>query len=107
MIQVAQSRQTGCPLADRCYADNMTIELPDRELGELKLTPEQIRLDLAVGLYAGRRVTLGRAARIASIPQAQFLHELGQRGMCIHYSVEDAHHDVSMARELSTSYKTK
>ncbi len=40
----------------------MMIELPDTDLESLHLTQEQARLELAVGLYAGREVTMGRAA---------------------------------------------
>lgn len=79
----------------------MTIELPDREIGGLHLTPEQARVELAVGLYAGRHVSLGRAARIAGVPYAAFLHEIGRRGICVNYTVEDALHDMNMADELS------
>lgn len=78
----------------------MTIELPDKELGTLNLTPEKARIELAVGLYAGREVTLGRAARIAGVPYTAFMHEIGRRGICINYSVEDALHDMKMADEL-------
>jgi hypothetical protein len=45
----------------------MTIELPDEEIGGLQLTAEQARVELAIGLYAGREVSLGRAAKIASL----------------------------------------
>ncbi len=78
----------------------MTIELPDQEIEFLRLTPEQARLELAVGLYAGRQVTLGRAAKIAGIAYAAFMHEIGHRGICINYSIEDAEHDMKMADEL-------
>jgi predicted HTH domain antitoxin len=79
----------------------MTIELPDQEVASLRLTPAQVRLELAVGLYAGRQVSLGRAARIAGVPYASFLHELGRRGLCINYTVEDAEHDMRMAEQFS------
>ncbi|MBI4658597.1 MAG: UPF0175 family protein [Verrucomicrobia bacterium] len=79
----------------------MTIELPEVDLGSLKLTPEQARLELAVGLYAGRRVTLGRAAGIAGLSHTEFMREIGRRGLCIHYGVEDAQHDMAMADKLS------
>jgi predicted HTH domain antitoxin len=79
----------------------VTIEVPDSELGALHLTPERARVELAVGLYAGRQVSLGRAARIASIPYADFLHEIGRRGICVHYTVEDAEHDMKMADALA------
>ena len=78
----------------------MTIDVPERELGTLRLTPEQARLEFAVGLYAGRRVTLGRAARIADVSYTEFMHEIGRRGLCINYTVEDASHDTAMVDKL-------
>lgn len=78
----------------------MTIELPEKEIGGLSLTPEKVRLELAVGLYSGRHVSLGRAARIAGITYPDFLHEIGRRGICVNYTVEDAHHDMQMADKL-------
>jgi predicted HTH domain antitoxin len=78
----------------------MTIELPDQELIGLALTPESARVEFAVGLYAGRALTMGRAARIAGIAYRDFMHEIGRRGICIDYGVEDALHDVEMAKEL-------
>ena len=79
----------------------MTIELPDQEVAGLRLTPALIRLELAVGLYAGRQISLGRAARIAGLPYASFMHEIGHRGLCVNYSVEDAEHDMRMAEQFS------
>ena len=79
----------------------MTIELPDQEVAGLRLTPAQVRLELAIGLYAGRQISLGRAARIAGVPYASFMHEVGHRGLCINYTVADAEHDMRMAEEFS------
>jgi len=79
----------------------MTIELPDEEISTLRLTPERARLELAVGLYAGRQVSLGRAARIAGVSYTAFMHEIGQRGLCINYTTQEAEHDMRMADELS------
>ena len=79
----------------------MTIELPDKEIGPLRLTNEQARLELAVGLYAGRQVSLGRAAKIAGVSYTAFMHEIGLRGLCINYTMEDAEHDMKMAEEFA------
>ena len=76
----------------------MTIELPD--LDSLRLTPDQARLELAVGLYAGRRVTIGHGAKIASISHTEFMHEVGRRGITVHYTAEDALHDVATVDKL-------
>jgi predicted HTH domain antitoxin len=76
----------------------VTIELPDMD--SPRLTPLEARLELAVGLYAGRRITLGHGAKIAGISHTQFMREVGKRGIQISYSTEDALHDVAMADKL-------
>jgi predicted HTH domain antitoxin len=81
----------------------MTIELPDQELGSLKLTGEQARLSLAVGLYTERKVTLGRAAKIAGIPYTEFMQELGKYGVCVNYTMEDLLQDITTVRQRRRS----
>jgi predicted HTH domain antitoxin len=84
----------------------MTIELPDEEISSLHLTPEQGRLELAIGLYAGQKVSMGRAARIAGIPYAQFMQELGSRKLCVNYGVDDLAHDLRMVESLVEKAKS-
>ena len=83
----------------------MTIELPDVKIGSEPLTPEQARIEIACGLYAGREVSMGCAAKIAGIPYADFLHELGKRGICLNYGVEDFEHDMRVLEELETKQR--
>ena len=79
----------------------MTIELPDVNIGSQPLTGEQARLAFAIGLYTGRRVSLGRAAKIAGIPYIAFMKEMGKQGICLKYTREDLEHDFEMAEKLS------
>ncbi len=72
------------------------------DIESLHLTPEQARLELAVGLYAGREVTLGRAARIAGMPYAAFMREIGKRGIYIGYTEQDALDDIRQLRQRSS-----
>jgi predicted HTH domain antitoxin len=76
------------------------IELPEQDLGSLHLTSAQARVEVAVGLYAGKQVSLGRAAKIANLPKLLFLQEIGRRGICIHYGPEDLEHDLRVVDEL-------
>ena len=78
----------------------MTIELPEKEIGDLQLTSEQARVDFAVGLYSGKHASLGRAAKVAKMPKVLFMQELGRRGIHMHYTVEALEHDIWMAEEL-------
>jgi len=72
----------------------VNVEVQDDKLQGLTVTPERLRLEMAVGLYASEDVTLGQAADIAGISQTVFLRELGRRGVCIHYGVEDLEQDL-------------
>lgn len=75
--------------------------MPDVNVGSEPLSSEQARLALAIGLYSGRRVSLGRAARIAGIPYIVFMQELGRHGLCLNYTAEDLEHDFEMAEKLA------
>jgi predicted HTH domain antitoxin len=79
----------------------MTIEIPDQDLGSISLSPSDGRLELAIGLYTGRQLTLGQAAQVAGVPYVLFMRELGHRGIALNYSMEDALHDMTMADDLS------
>jgi predicted HTH domain antitoxin len=79
------------------------IELQDELLRGLELTEGQARLDLAIGLFIDRRVTLGRGAIVAGLTQSDFLRELGRRSVPIHYDVEDLRADVQTLAGLKKS----
>jgi len=79
----------------------VNIEIQDDALGGVLLTPEQARVELAVGLFAGRTVSLGRAARVSGIPQADFLRELGRRDIPIHYDQDDFEADLKTIAALN------
>lgn len=81
----------------------MTIEIPDQDLGSISLSPSEGRLEMAIGLYTGRQITLGQAAQLAGVPYVFFMRELGRRGIALNYSMEDALHDMDMAEDLSAA----
>lgn len=79
----------------------MTIEVPDVKIGSQPLTSEQVRLDLAIGIYTGGHASLGRAASIAGLPKVLFMRELGKREIPMRYRAEDVEHDWQLAEELA------
>ncbi|HET7626385.1 MAG TPA: UPF0175 family protein [Verrucomicrobiae bacterium] len=72
----------------------MTIEVRDELLRGLRVSPERLQLELAIGLYATEDATLGQAAAISGISQSELLHELGKRGISIHYDVAEFEQDL-------------
>ena len=51
-------------------------------------------LHLAIGLFVTEEATLGQAAQVAGRSQADFLRELGQRRIPIHYGPEELADDL-------------
>ena len=72
----------------------MNVAISDELLTGLDLKGHEVRLELAIGLYTDRRVTLGRAAAIAGMAQAEFLQALGKRRIPVHYDVGDFRADM-------------
>lgn len=74
----------------------MTVEVSDAELGSLRLSLAEAKLDFAIGLYTGRHLSMGRAAKVAGISYSAFLHELGKRGISVNYTQDDFAHDLKV-----------
>jgi predicted HTH domain antitoxin len=75
---------------------SMTIEIPEHDLGAAQLSPSEAKLDFAVGLYTGRHLSMGKAAKLAGISYTSFLHELGRRGISVNYGEKDLLHDLNV-----------
>jgi predicted HTH domain antitoxin len=61
---------------------------------ERRLRAKDAALNLALGLYVSKEVTLGQAAETAGISQTQFLEELCKRKIPYHYDLEDLKQDL-------------
>jgi predicted HTH domain antitoxin len=58
------------------------------------LSTRSAALHLAIGLFVSEEATLGQAAEVAGIPQADFLLELGKHRIPIHYGAEELTADL-------------
>ena len=73
----------------------MTIEIPDTVFTTLpKYTLAELKSDIAVSLYERKKFSLARAAALAGLSRLQFQSVLAERGVYLHYSIEDLHTDV-------------
>ena len=67
----------------------MTIEISDQILDKLSITREEVKLEVAVALYAREILTLEQASKMAEVGQLKFQQILGERKIPMHYSKED------------------
>jgi len=78
----------------------MTVTISEKNLHGIKLSPEEVMRDLAMGLFADRKATLGQAALIANMSQEAFMAILAERGISLHYDVGDFESDLKTLNEL-------
>jgi len=77
----------------------MKLTLP--ESIETRLSPQSTALHLAIGLFVSDEATLGQAAKVAGLSQAEFLRELGKRRIPIHYGAEELSEDLRTLESLA------
>ena len=73
----------------------MTLTLP-----ETKFSEGELKQELALSLYAARKVTLIQAADIAGVGFFEFQGLLKDRKIPQHYDLEDFEEDMCTLREL-------
>lgn len=81
-------------------AGSLSLEIPNDTLASARLTLEEARLELAIALFANRRLSLGKAAELAQLPVVEFQMHLGARHIGPNYDELDAHEDAAMLASL-------
>jgi predicted HTH domain antitoxin len=81
------------------YCACVILRLPERI--EERLSPQSTALHLAIGLFVAEEATLGQAAEVAGLTQADFLRELGRKKISIHYGAEELRQDLQAVDELA------
>jgi predicted HTH domain antitoxin len=77
----------------------MNLELHNATLDRLAMSRSDLMVDIAVGLYVDRRVTIGEAAEVAEMTQTEFRRFLGQKNVPLQYDLDDFRHDLTVLRE--------
>ncbi len=68
--------------------------VPGEFLRSVKMTPQELAIEIAVYLYEKERLTLGQAKRLADLDQISFQKELAARNVYIHIKEADVLQDV-------------
>lgn len=72
----------------------MTLVIPDEILLEARLSPSELRVELAVYLYEKKRISIGKARKMAGLSLIDFQKALTQRNVYIHYDVKELETDL-------------
>jgi len=76
-----------------------TLEIPQVVLDAAQMSAHDLRLELALTLYAQRRLSLGKACELAGLTRWEFRQWLGLRRIEAHYDPDDLQGDLATLRE--------
>jgi predicted HTH domain antitoxin len=77
-----------------------TLEVPQSVLDSARLTISDLKVEIAVYLYAQGRLSLGKARELAGMSLWEFRQLLASRRISPHYEVVDLNEDVAILREM-------
>jgi predicted HTH domain antitoxin len=77
----------------------ITLNLPDSLSQTESFNQSDWLREIAIALFQQERVSLSRASKIAGIEIMVFQKLLSDRGICVHYDVEDFEQDVQHLRD--------
>ncbi|NEP11963.1 MAG: UPF0175 family protein [Symploca sp. SIO2C1] len=78
----------------------MSVVIPDDVLVSARMSETQLKLEIAIMLFQQDRISIGKARRLAGINLLEFQREISQRGICIHYDVEEFEEDIKTLQEM-------
>lgn len=77
-----------------------TLEVPQDILDTARLTIDDLRVEMAVYLYAQGRLSIGKARELAEMSLWEFRQLLASRRIPPHYEVTDLNEDVATLRAM-------
>ncbi|MGB8648807.1 MAG: UPF0175 family protein [Anaerolineae bacterium] len=76
------------------------LEIPQDVLDSARLTLDELRVDLAVHLYAEGRLGIGKAHELANLSLWEFRQLLTARHISPHYGETELEEDVATLRRM-------
>jgi predicted HTH domain antitoxin len=78
----------------------ISIDVPRDVIHATRMTPQELKRELAVYLFQQKRLSFGKAREMAGMTIWTFQQLLGSRGISIHYDIEDYEEDPATLKEL-------
>jgi len=82
-------------------SSKIAIEIPGEVVHAARMTPEELRRELAIYLFQQGKLSFGKAREMAGVSVWTFQHLLASREIPVHYDVEEYEEDLLTLKELS------
>ena len=81
-------------------SSKISIEIPHEVIHATRMTPEELKRDLAVYLFQQGKLSFGKAREMTGMTVWAFQQLLGSREIPIHYDLADYEEDLTTLKEL-------
>lgn len=78
----------------------VTFEVPQDILDSARLTPQQLKTELAISLYAQGRLSVGKARQLTDLSLWEFRQLLTTRRIPVHFDQDDLKDDLATLEAL-------
>lgn len=78
----------------------MSIEIPYEIAHAAKMTPEEMRRELAIHLFSIHKLSFGKAREMAGMTVCSFQQLLGSREISPHYDIAEYDEDLTTLSKL-------
>ena len=78
----------------------ISIPVPREVIHATRMSPEELRTELAVYLFQQGKLSFGKAREMTEMSAWAFQLLLGSRGISVHYGVAEYEEDLATLREL-------
>jgi predicted HTH domain antitoxin len=85
---------------------NVTIEIPREIAHAARMTPQALKEELALALYANDKLSFGKARELAGLTAWEFQERLGRRGIPVHYDLDAYEEDLNTLESLTFNLPT-
>jgi len=82
-------------------SSTISIEIPREVVHATRMTPEELRRELAIHLFQQAKLSFGKAREMAGMTAWAFQQVLASREIPIHYGIEESEEDMATLREIS------
>lgn len=76
------------------------IEIPCEISQAARMSPEELKKELAIHLFEEGKLSFGKARSLAAMTVWEFQQLLGSRGIVVHYDIEDYEEDLETLKRI-------
>ena len=81
-------------------SDLVSIEIPREVLRAVRMTPDELRRELAISLFQQGKLSFGKAREMTGMSFWAFQQLLGSRTIPVHYDIAEYEQDLETLKEL-------